>query len=242
MKGVRYQNYLPVHSGYVSVRSSGKTWHLFDISTVPLGRVAQKTATFIQGKHKPVYVPNRAEELGDNVVIVNASKIKTTGAKKLYKLYKHHTGYPGGLKTKTFKSLLETNPSHIINQAVSGMLPKNFTRKKLLESKIWIFDGPFHDKHAQGLPQFLRLEKPDPNPMYGFEELTPETHEIVAQNGEPPKTWTEGFDVKIDEKIHVPFEDRDDPQGNHWNTSKHRASTKHDRRQRKLLRRYKEFK
>ena len=83
---------------------NGEVWHLFNASRMPLGRMASMIATFIRGKHKPTYRQNRFD-IGDRCVVVNADNIKTTGKKKFQKLYRHHTGYPGGLKEVLMKDL-----------------------------------------------------------------------------------------------------------------------------------------
>ncbi len=97
-------------SAYVAIHNKGETWHLFNAAKMPLGRMATQIAQLIRGKHKPSYVQNRYD-LGDRVVVVNASNVKVTGQKKTQKLYRHHTGYPGGLKEILMKDLIKKDPA-----------------------------------------------------------------------------------------------------------------------------------
>lgn len=94
---------------------------------MPLGRMAQMIAVFVRGKHKPTYANNRFD-LGDKCIVVNASKVKVTGDKMTQKIYRHHTGYPGGLKEVQMKQLVEKKPDEVIRRAVVGMLPNNSIR------------------------------------------------------------------------------------------------------------------
>ena len=99
-----------------------KNWHLVDAEDKVLGRLAVKIASILAGKNKPQYSPKA--DLGDLVIFVNAEKVKVTGNKFSQKNYYHHTGYPGGLKTKSFEKMQEDSPEKIIEKAVKGMLPK----------------------------------------------------------------------------------------------------------------------
>jgi large subunit ribosomal protein L13 len=98
-------------SAYVAVShpTTGETWHLFNAAKMPLGRMAEMIAIFIRGKHKPTYAYNRFD-LGDKCVVVNASNVMVTGDKMNQKLYRHYTGYPGGLKEIVMKDLVERHP------------------------------------------------------------------------------------------------------------------------------------
>ena len=124
---------------------------MFNAAKIPLGRMAAQIAIFVRGKHKPTYALNRFD-LGDRVVVVNASNVLVTGQKKTQKLYRHHTGYPGGLKEIQMKHLIEKDPQQVIRRAVKGMLPKNNIREKLLDMNLFIHAGPYHDHFAQKLP------------------------------------------------------------------------------------------
>jgi large subunit ribosomal protein L13 len=111
-----------------------------------LGRLAVKIATILSGKNKAQYSPNA--DLGDFVVVVNAEKVKVTGSKFTQKNYYHHTGYPGGLKTKSFEKMQDDTPEKIIEKAVKGMLPKNKLGKKML-TKLKIYKDAEHPHQAQ---------------------------------------------------------------------------------------------
>lgn len=100
-------------SCYVAVNHKGKTYHLFNAKRMPLGRIAAACSQFMRGKHKPGYDPKSFEN-GDKCIVVNMSDPFMTGRKRQHKLYRHHTGYPGGLKEYTFKHVLETNPERIM--------------------------------------------------------------------------------------------------------------------------------
>jgi large subunit ribosomal protein L13 len=104
-------------------------------------------SVFIRGKHKPEYSQNRFD-MGDKVVVVNASKVKVTGKKRYQKLYRHHTGYAGGLKEITFKDMIEKDPAEIIRRAVKGMLPNNNIQGKLLDLNLIVHAGMYHNHLA----------------------------------------------------------------------------------------------
>jgi large subunit ribosomal protein L13 len=114
---------------------------------MPLGRMAQMIAIFIRGKHKPTYSQNRFD-LGDKCVVVNASKVKTTGDKMTQKLYRHYTGYPGGLKEILMKDLVAKDPQEVVFRAVKGMIAKNTIRNIMLERNLIIHAGPYHEHLA----------------------------------------------------------------------------------------------
>ncbi len=118
-----------------------RKWHLIDCNNQVLGRVATKIARLLQGKNKRNYVSYL--DMGDYVVVINASKIIVTGNKSMQKEYKSYSGYPGGLKVKTFEKMLTSRPEEIIKRAVSGMLPKNKQRKKRM-GRLHVFKD---DKH-----------------------------------------------------------------------------------------------
>ena len=111
-----------------------------------LGRLAVKIATILSGKNKAKYSPNA--DLGDFVVVVNAEKVKVTGNKFSQKNYYHHTGYPGGLKTKSFEKMQEDSPEKIIEKAVKGMLPKNKLANQIIK-KLKVYSGSVHPHIGQ---------------------------------------------------------------------------------------------
>ena len=123
-----------------------KNWHLVDAEDKVLGRLAVKIATILSGKNKAQYSPNA--DLGDFVVVVNAEKIKVTGNKFSQKNYYHHTGYPGGLKTKSFEKMQEDSPEKIIEKAVKGMLPKNKLANQIIK-KLKVCSGSVHPHIGQ---------------------------------------------------------------------------------------------
>ena len=123
-----------------------KNWHLVDAEDKVLGRLAVKIANILSGKNKAQYSPNA--DLGDFVVVVNADKVKVTGNKFTQKNYYHHTGYPGGLKTKSFEKMQEDSPEKIIEKAVKGMLPKNKLANQIIK-KLKVYSGSAHPHIGQ---------------------------------------------------------------------------------------------
>ena len=123
-----------------------RNWFVLDVKDKVLGRIATKIADRIRGKDKPTFTPHT--DGGDYVIVINAEKIKVTGSKFDTKKYYHHSLYPGGLKTQTFKELNIKNPEKIIFNAVKGMLPKNKLGKSIIK-KLKVFKGPSHDHDSQ---------------------------------------------------------------------------------------------
>lgn len=116
-----------------------------------MGRLATTIAPILKGKHKPTFLPNT--DCGDVVVIVNADKCHLSGTKWKDKLYRWHTGYPGGLKQRTAKEMLESKtPEKILRKAILGMIPRNNLRHKYIEPRLKIYCGPAHPHTAQ-LPE-----------------------------------------------------------------------------------------
>ncbi len=123
-----------------------REWHLIDAKNKILGRMATEIARLLTGKRKPYFVLNL--DCGDFVVVVNVKEVKVTGKKEKQKKYYRYTGYPGGLKTESLEELRQRYPEKIIYEAVSGMLPQNKLRKKML-SRLYLFPGeehPYKDK------------------------------------------------------------------------------------------------
>jgi large subunit ribosomal protein L13 len=123
-----------------------RKWYLIDASGKTLGRLASRVASVLRGKHKPTFTPN--VDTGDHIVIINADKIHLTGDKLKTKLYIHHTGYPGGLKTATARELHAKRPTELLSRAVKGMLPKNPLGKQMAR-KLKVYAGPEHPHQAQ---------------------------------------------------------------------------------------------
>jgi len=123
-----------------------RTWWLIDAEGLTLGRLAVTIATLLRGKHKPQFTPN--VDTGDFVVVTNAEKIKVTGKKFTDKLYRRHSGYPGGLRTLTFREMQERRPEKVLEIAVKGMLPHNTLGREQF-TKLKVYAGPAHPHAAQ---------------------------------------------------------------------------------------------
>jgi large subunit ribosomal protein L13 len=130
-----------------------RNWLLVDATGQTLGRLATQIADTLRGKRKPTYTPH--VDTGDFVVVVNAEKISVTGNKRAAKMYYRHSGYPGGLKTRTLNDMLERRPEEVLRLAVKGMLPRNRLARKQL-TKLKIYAGPEHPHEAQK-PQPMEL-------------------------------------------------------------------------------------
>ena len=123
-----------------------RNWFVLDAQDVVLGRLATKVASMLMGKHKPIYTP--FIDTGDHIVIVNAEKVRLTGHKEDDKMYRHHTGYPGGLKERTAKKMRQVRPQRMLELAVQGMLPKSKLGKQMYR-KLNVYAGPKHPHQAQ---------------------------------------------------------------------------------------------
>ena len=123
-----------------------RKWYVIDADGETLGRLAVKIANILRGKNKPEFTPN--VDTGDFVIVINAEKVKVTGKKETDKIYLHHTGYPGGLKTASFKELMEKDPRIVIEHAVRGMLQGNTLGAEQF-NKLKVYVGPEHPHAAQ---------------------------------------------------------------------------------------------
>ena len=123
-----------------------KDWVVIDASNEILGRVASQIAKVVRGKHKPGYTPH--VDCGDNVIVINADKVKLTGRKMTEKVYVRHTGYPGGQRFATPRQLMEKNPALVIEKAVRGMLPRNRLGRELFRN-LYVYGGAEHPHEAQ---------------------------------------------------------------------------------------------
>ena len=121
-------------------------WHVLDADGRTLGRLASETAQLLRGKHRPTFTPHL--DNGDFVIIVNASKVKVTGNKMQQKLYRRHSGYPGGLKEIPLERMLERHPERVLQQAIKGMLPHNKLSRRILRH-LKVYGGPDHPHEAQ---------------------------------------------------------------------------------------------
>lgn len=142
------KTYLPPHD------TIERKWHVVDASEMRLGRLASEIAMVLRGKNKPTYTPHM--DTGDFVVVINAEKVVVTGKKSSQKLYRRHSGRPGGMKTETFAKLQDRLPERIIEQAVKGMLPKNSLGRQLF-TKLKVYAGDTHP-HAAQQPQVLEIK------------------------------------------------------------------------------------
>lgn len=123
-----------------------REWHVIDATGNVLGRLASQAAHVLMGKHKPTYTPFL--DTGDHVVVINAEKVRLTGRKEEQKLYRHHTGYPGGLVETQAKKVRATHPERMIELAVAGMLPKSKLGKQMVR-KLKVYAGDKHPHQAQ---------------------------------------------------------------------------------------------
>ena len=130
-----------------------RKWYVVDAKGQTLGRLATEIARILRGKNKPQYTPH--VDTGDFVVVVNAEKVVVTGRKAEQKVYRRHSGYPGGLKTTTYEQMLERRPTEILRRAVKGMMPKTRLARQQLR-KLKIYAGPEHPHAAQN-PQTLEV-------------------------------------------------------------------------------------
>lgn len=130
-----------------------RKWYLIDAEDLILGRLASEVAKILRGKHKPQYTP--FIDTGDYVIVVNADKVALTGRKRDQKLYRYHTGYPGGLKEVKFRDMMSKRPERVIELAVKGMLPKNPLGRAMFK-KLKVYAGPEHGHDAQQ-PEVLTL-------------------------------------------------------------------------------------
>ena len=132
-----------------------REWVLIDATDQVLGRVASVAAQILKGKHKPQYTPH--VDTGDFVIVINADKIKVTGAKAADKVYYRHSGYVGGLKSETFAEAMEKHPERVIEHAVKGMLPKN-TLGRAMGKKLKVYAGAEHP-HAAQKPREIKIDE-----------------------------------------------------------------------------------
>ena len=123
-----------------------REWYVIDASDIPLGRLSTKVAMILSGKHKATYTPH--VDCGDNVIVINASKIELTGNKLEDKLYYNHSQYPGGLRVRTARTMRDKYPTEMIELAVKGMLPKGRQGRQMLK-KLFVYQDGEHKHQAQ---------------------------------------------------------------------------------------------
>lgn len=137
----------PLGTFQIKEKDIHRDWLLYDAEGAVLGRLAVVLAYRLRGKHKPVYAPHL--DVGDFIVVVNAEKVRVTGAKESDKMYYRHSGYPGGLRARSLEQVRGTYPDRILRAAVRGMLPKGPLGRRML-LKLKIYAGPSHPHAAQG--------------------------------------------------------------------------------------------
>ena len=130
-----------------------RKWYVVDAEGKNLGRMASQIAAILRGKNKPTYTPH--VDCGDYVIVINAEKVEVTGKKRKEKIYKRHTGYPGGLKETKYSTLMEKKPEFAFSEAVRRMLPKNKLGSKMLK-KLHVYAGAEH-AHAAQSPETLDI-------------------------------------------------------------------------------------
>ncbi len=130
-----------------------RKWYVVDAEGKTLGRLASEVASVLRGKNKPIYTPH--VDCGDYVIVINAEKVEVTGKKRKEKIYKRHTGYPGGLRELSFEKLQAKKPEEIIKHAVKGMLPDGKLGRQMFK-KLKVYAGPEH-AHAAQKPETLEI-------------------------------------------------------------------------------------
>jgi large subunit ribosomal protein L13 len=133
-----------------------RAWHVIDAEDVVLGRLATQAATLLRGKHKPIYAPH--VDTGDYVVIINAEKVALTGNKRDQAFVYRHSGYPGGLRKRSFGEMLDTQPERLLEKTIKGMLPHN-RLGRAMASKLKVYAGPQHPHTAQRPQPFEIADK-----------------------------------------------------------------------------------
>lgn len=137
---------------FVKPAEIDRKWFVIDAEGQILGRVAVKVATILRGKHRPYYTPH--QEVGDYVVVINADKIQVTGGKEKKKMYYHHTGFPGGIRSESYEKLKARKPVAPLEIAIRGMLPKGPLGRKLFNN-VKVYAGAQHP-HAAQQPELLK--------------------------------------------------------------------------------------
>ena len=131
-----------------------RKWYVVDAADMTLGRLASEVAKVLRGKNKPIFTPHM--DTGDNVIVINASKIKVTGKKLDQKIYYHHSDYVGGMKQATLREKMAKKPEQVIELAVKGMLPKGPLGRSMI-TKLHVYAGPDHEQAAQK-PEVLEFK------------------------------------------------------------------------------------
>ena len=141
------------YSPKASEVQSQREWYIVDAEGQTLGRMASQIAAILRGKHKPIFAPHM--DTGDFVIVVNADKVKVTGAKQQAKFYYHHSQYPGGLRATPFADMIRKHPTRPVEHAIKKMLPKNALGEQMFR-KLKVYAGPDHP-HGPQRPKSLRI-------------------------------------------------------------------------------------
>lgn len=131
---------------FAKAQDQERKWFIIDAAGIPLGRIATEAARLLRGKHKPTFTPN--VDTGDHVIIINAAKLVLTGNKLNDKMYRRHSGYPGGLKEVPYKKIMQIMPERAMEHAVKGMLPHNKLGAQMY-TKLKVYKGDIHPHQAQ---------------------------------------------------------------------------------------------
>lgn len=135
-----------MNTQFPSEKEIERAWHVLDAENIPLGRVASRAAMLLMGKHKATFTPFM--DTGDHVIILNAAKVRLTGRKEEQKMYRRHSGYPGGLVEITARKLRAKRPTQLLQEAIAGMLPKTKLGKHMIR-KLRVYAGDKHPHQAQ---------------------------------------------------------------------------------------------
>jgi large subunit ribosomal protein L13 len=135
-----------MNTQFPSEKDIARAWHIMDAENVPLGRLATRAAMVLMGKHKATFTPFL--DTGDHVIILNAAKVRLTGRKEEQKIYRRHSGYPGGLVEITARKMRGAHPTRLLQEAIAGMLPKTKLGKHMIR-KLRVYAGDKHPHQAQ---------------------------------------------------------------------------------------------
>ena len=139
---------------FPSKNEISRRWHVIDAQDIVLGKLASKAAMLLMGKNKPSYTPFL--DTGDHVIVINAGKVRVSGRKETDKIYRHFTGYPGGVVEKSFRRVREERPAHMVEEAIRGMLPKTKLGKQMFR-KLKVYASDRHP-HAAQKPAVLAMK------------------------------------------------------------------------------------
>jgi len=138
---------------FIKASEIQKKWYVVNAEGKALGRLTSHIASILRGKNKPTFTPHA--DMGDNIIVINAEKVRLTGKKSTSKMYYRHTGYPGGIKETKFSDMIKNNPERVIQIAVKGMLPHNRLGSAIIKH-LKVYRGPDHPHQAQQ-PEMLEL-------------------------------------------------------------------------------------